>query len=84
MCAHEILMFYQCVSLLGAMLILAAYIGLQRGSFTSADRLFNIMNFVGSALLAWIAIIDWRIGFIVLETAWAFISIPGMIRRRPS
>jgi len=74
--------FYQIISLIGAAMILAAYIGLQIGRFDRHNRFFNVLNFVGSALLAWVAIIDWRVGFIVLETAWALLSIPGMLRRR--
>lgn len=75
-------MFYQFVSLLGAALILAAYIALQRGWLDREDRSFNVLNFVGSALLTWIAVLDWRIGFVVLEASWALLSIPGMFRRR--
>ena len=75
-------MFYQILSLLGAAVILTAYIGLQVGRFTQKDRLFNAMNFLGSAMLTWVALEDWRIGFIVLEGAWALLSIPGMFRRR--
>jgi len=75
-------MIYQTISLLGASLILAAYIGLQFGRMNRDDRLFNILNFVGSALLAWVAVVDWRLGFILLEGAWALLSIPGMFRRR--
>ena len=73
----------QAISMMGAALILAGYFGLQRGFFTRTDRWFNILNFVGSALLAWVAIVDRRVGFIVLETVWAALSIPGMIRSTP-
>lgn len=74
-------MFYQLVSLLGALLILIGYVGLQLGWMGRENRMFNVLNFIGSALLAWVAIVDWRVGFIVLETAWALLSIPGIFRR---
>lgn len=74
-------MFYQSLSVLGAVLILTGYIGFQLGRFTRDDRLFNVLNFVGSALLTWVAVIDWRVGFIILEGAWALLSVPGMLRR---
>ncbi len=77
-------MFYQLISLLGALLILVAYIALQLGWMGRQNRWFNILNFAGSSLLAWVAIVDWRVGFIVLETAWALISFPGMFRRSPA
>ena len=76
-------MFYQALSLVGAGLILAGYIGLQLGRFHRDDRLFNALNFVGSALLTWVALVDWRVGFIILEAAWALLSVPGMVRRSP-
>ena len=74
-------MLLQIVSVVGAILILAAYAMLQRGAMSREDRLFNVMNFVGSSLLAWVAIVDRRAGFIALEVAWALLSVPGMMRR---
>ena len=78
-------MLHQIVSVVGALLILAAYAALQRGLLGRDDRSFNAMNFVGSSLLAWVAIVDQRVGFIVLEVAWALLSVPGMfVSRRAS
>ena len=74
-------MLFQSMSIVGAALILGAYIDLQRGMTGPDDRWYNAANFIGSALLAWVAIVDRRIGFIVLESAWALFSIPGMFRR---
>lgn len=76
-------MFYQIVSLMGAVLVLAGYLALQLGWMGRENRWFSILNFVGSSLLAWVAFIDWRVGFILLETAWALLSIRGMFRRMP-
>jgi len=72
---------YQVVSLSGAVLVLIGYAALQRGLLQREDRWFNLLNFVGSALLAWIAILDRRWGFILLEVAWAVLSIPPLVRR---
>ena len=74
-------MFYQAISLVGAAMILVAYASLQRGTMSREDRWFNLLNFVGSALLAWVAVIDRRVGFIVLESAWALLSLPALVRR---
>jgi len=38
------------------------------------------MNLIGGALLLWVAIVDQRIGFVVLEAAWALIAIPPLFR----
>lgn len=74
-------MFHQLLSAIGAALVLAAYFALQRGWLASADRTYNAMNFIGALLLTWVAVADRRIGFIVLEGAWALLSLPGMLRR---
>ena len=74
-------MLFQLMSLTGAVLILGAYAALQRGWTGADNRWYNVANFVGSALLAWVAIVDRRVGFIVLETVWALFSVPGMLRR---
>ncbi|HJU90804.1 MAG TPA: hypothetical protein VJ672_15550 [Gemmatimonadaceae bacterium] len=77
-------MFYQVMALLGAVLVLGAYAALQRGWLRAEQRLFSALNFVGAGLLTWVAAIDGRIGFILLEGTWALMSLPGLLRRRTS
>jgi hypothetical protein len=74
-------LFDQLVSLLGAGLILAAYVALQRGTLPRESRMYNALNLVGSALLTYVAVKDGRAGFIILEGAWALLSLPGTVRR---
>jgi hypothetical protein len=73
-------MLRQTVSLVGAALILAAYLALQRGWLPREDRRYNALNFVGSALLTWAAVGDRNWGFIVLEGSWALLSLPPLLR----
>ena len=70
----------QIISLAGAALILAAYFAFQRGWLGRSHRLYHAMNFVGSSLLTVVAVADHQAGFIVLEGAWALLSIPGTLR----
>ena len=49
--SHGTGMLYQLMSLVGAAIILAAYVAYQRGRMGREDRLYNVLNFVGSALL---------------------------------
>ena len=70
----------QIISLIGAALILGAYLAFQRGWLERADRSFHALNLVGSALLTVVAVANWQLGFIILEGAWALLSIPGTIR----
>ena len=70
----------QATSVLGAGMILGAYTLLQVGSLGRRDPSFNWLNLIGSVLLAVVAVIDMRWGFIILETSWAFLSLVGLLR----
>ena len=73
-------MIVQAMSLIGAFMVLGAYFALQRRWLSGDDRLFSLLNFVGAGMLTWVAVEDRRIGFILLEGAWALLSLPGAIR----
>ncbi len=73
-------MFYQIVSLVGACMILGAYAANQRGLLGPQHRLYSALNLLGALLLGWVAILDQRWGFILLEAAWVMVSLPPLIR----
>jgi hypothetical protein len=70
----------QIASLAGAVLILIAYIGHQFHWIDSARPLYNILNAVGSGILAWLAFRPFQFGFFVLETVWALVSIYALAK----
>lgn len=70
----------QASALVGALLILGAFVALQRGFTTSSSIAYLWANFVGSSLLCVVAIIDRRLGFILLESVWAGVSLWSMFR----
>jgi hypothetical protein len=72
----------QLISLLGAFLVLLAYFANNRGWLGPRDRSYNLMNLVGGLLLLWVAVVDRRAGFMVLELTWALIAIPPLFRPR--
>lgn len=74
--------FHQLLSLSGAGCILWAYVANQRGLLGPERPLYSLLNLVGSLLLLWVAIVDVRWGFIVLEAVWAAVSIPPLLRPR--
>ncbi len=43
---------------------------------------YNLMNTIGSAILAYIAFHPFQVGFVVLEVTWTLISIYAMLRPR--
>jgi hypothetical protein len=68
------------LSILGAILILAGYFGVQTRRMDAAHLPFSIVNLAGAALLAYVAIIEEQVGFVLLEGAWVLISIAGIAR----
>ncbi len=76
-------MVLQLASLLGAALILAAYVALQRRRWSSTGAAYLWFNLVGALLLAAVAIADRRAGFIILEGVWAAVSLVSLVRRTP-
>jgi len=74
----------QVASFAGALLILVAYIGHQMNWMDARKAGYNILNAVGSAILAYIAFHPFQLGFVVLETAWTAISLYALTRPRTS
>ncbi len=71
----------QAVSIAGALLILAAYAGNQFALLDRRDRLYNLMNLVGAAMLTAIAVQARQWGFVLLEGVWTVLSVPPLLRR---
>jgi len=65
----------QLASFVGALFILIAYVGHQMKWMDSRKPVYNILNAIGSAILAYIAFHPFQIGFVVLEVAWALVSL---------
>ena len=70
----------QAASLVGAVLILGAFAALQRGYTRSTGRWYLWANFIGSVLLAVVAVVDRRMGFILLESIWAIVTLWSIVR----
>ena len=66
------------------MLILFAYVGHQMKWIDSSKPSYNILNAIGSAILAYIAFHPFQVGFVVLEGVWALISIYALLRTKPA
>ncbi|HYZ46816.1 MAG TPA: hypothetical protein VE712_04055 [Actinomycetota bacterium] len=69
----------QIVSVLGALAILLAYAANQFRFIGPSNLSYALLNFVGSLVLAVIAVIEVQWGFILLEVVWALVSLWGII-----
>ena len=65
-------------------IIVAAYAGHQFGLIEHTDAAYSWMNLVGSLVLAIIAYRGQLWGFLLLEAVWAAVSVPPLLRSRPS
>ena len=77
----------QAIQVLGALLILAAFVLAQLGRLDDGSPLYLWLNLVGSAILAVLAALGSNWGFLLLEGAWAVVSAWSLwarAYRRPS
>jgi len=70
----------QAVQLLGALLIVGAYLAYTKGRLRLDSVQFLGMNLLGALILAVVAFIDHLYGFLLLETVWAWVSGRGFRR----
>jgi hypothetical protein len=70
----------QVVQLIGAVLILAAFLLAQQRRLATDSVVYLALNAVGAGFLAVVAVLDRDIGFTLLETTWAVVSTAGLIR----
>lgn len=68
------------VELVGAVLILSAFVLVQMGRMDPASLIYLVLNLAGSGTLAVVAAIDGDVGFLLLEGVWAAVSAYGVAR----
>lgn len=87
--ATEVSVVLQLVQLVGALLVLSAFLAAQAGLTGTRSAAYLASNLVGSAVLAVVAAVGRDYGFLVLEGVWAAVSGAGVLsvlrlaRRRP-
>lgn len=67
-------MLFQIISLIGALLILAAFGASQAGKLGNETVAYQLLNLAGGACLFTTACVTRQYGFILLEGAWVILS----------
>ena len=69
----------QALQLVGALLVLAGFTLAQLGRLDPQSIPYLVVNLVGSAILAVLALEDRQWGFLLLEGVWALVSLAGLV-----
>lgn len=80
LCAARLDRVEALIELVGALLILSAFVLSQLGRLATASLAYMLLNFVGAAVLAVVAALDGDAGFLLLEGVWALVSAYGIAR----
>ena len=75
------------LELAGAVLVLAGFTLAQLRLLDQHSLVYLVLNLIGSFVLAVIALVDERWGFLLLEGVWSIvsaISLVAVLRRRPA
>ncbi|MEW6471425.1 MAG: hypothetical protein AB1679_04060 [Actinomycetota bacterium] len=70
----------QVIQMIGALLVLGAFIAAQQHHLTIDSPMFLALNALGTGILAVVAAINGDLGFTLLEGVWAIISLRGFAR----
>lgn len=72
--------FDHVLSTAGALMVLGAYVLNLLGRLDRDGAAYAAMNLVGSGLLGYVALRSAAIGLILIEFAWAFVSLIALAR----
>ncbi len=66
--------------MIGALLILSAFVAAQLGSMDPHSRAYLGLNLIGSLVLTVLAWHEQQWGFLMLEVVWAAVSLWGLVQ----
>jgi hypothetical protein len=70
----------QAVQIVGALLIVSAYLAFQQNRLRLDSVRFLALNTIGAGILTIVAFVDGQYGFLLLEAMWTWVSARGLRR----
>lgn len=77
---HSIIEISNVIGMLGVIIILYAYSKLQTGYMLQTDKIYSILNFIGSTFILFSLFFTWNTASVVIEAAWVLISLYGVVK----
>jgi membrane-bound ClpP family serine protease len=71
----------QAIQIVGALLILAAFVAAQLRRLSTEAVAYLALNLVGSAILAYDAAVSTQWGFLLLEGVWALVALGALVAK---
>ena len=71
---------YDILGIIGVLLILAAYLGLQLEKLNPKSALYSALNAIGAGLILLSLYFDFNLSAALIESAWLLISIFGLFK----
>lgn len=72
--------FHDLIGLVGAVLVLVAYMMLQMDRMSSSSLIYSVLNFVGGLMIMFSLTNAWNFSAVFIEIAWIAISFYGIYR----
>ena len=70
----------QVIQIAGALFVLSGFVLAQLRILDPQRFAYLVLNLIGSAALAWLALRDRQWGFLLLEGVWALVSLASLVR----